>query len=161
MVPGADADQGKPVLAGELNNEKLPTQIMNTIAGDGLSASGAGNGSGVVGFGAGTGYGVRGLSRYASGVGVSAENIGGGAGLKVLGPAMFSRSGSAMVPAGSKRVTVSVFPLTISSLVLATVQDPGSIFVTTAVPNTDQNQITISVNKPPASPLRVAWFVVN
>lgn len=77
-----------------------------------------GDGIGVYGSQAGSGWGVYGSANSRPGVGVLAENDGGGRALKVKGMVEFSRSGVATVAAGRSQVSHSL-PLTSASFVLA------------------------------------------
>ena len=65
------------------------------------------DGDGVQGLGASTGAGVHGLSGDPGGLGVKAENTGGGNALQVLGPALFSRSGFVIIQLGMKSAKVT------------------------------------------------------
>jgi hypothetical protein len=107
--------------------------------------------------------GVHGTTGSATGVGVLAEETGGGNALQVNGPALFSRSGSVVIPSGTKAVDVAVSGLTAASLVIATVQNKGAVWVASAVPDVAGGKFTINLNKAPKSPATatVAWFVVN
>jgi hypothetical protein len=106
-----------------------------------------------------SGTGVEGTS--SSGVGVLASSTQGVA-LQVTGKAVFSRSGLAVVPAGTNRVIVTGVALTSTSLILALVQQSaGSAFVRAAVPAPASSSLTILLNKSPSVNVTVAWFVVN
>jgi hypothetical protein len=140
------------------------------VVGNGGPANGPGvvgnggstDGSGVQGYGVGTGAGVIGVTEASVGVGVLAENAGGGNALQVEGPAIFSRSGLATVPAGVKKITVTGVSLTSASLILAVAQQAmGRSFVTSAVPDVPGSQFTINVGFAPKLDMSVAWFVVN
>jgi hypothetical protein len=62
-----------------------------------------------------------------------------------------------------KSVVVPVTDLTPASLVLATVQNPGKVWVASAVPDVPAGEITINLKRAPKAPATatVAWFVVN
>jgi hypothetical protein len=131
-------------------------------------------------FGHGGRYGVRGSSGAGSGVGILAENTGGGTALKasgkstftgqasfdggfsVTGKSTFSRSGLLTAPGGTSSIVKSSVSLSSSSYVLATIQTntPG-VSVRAAVPNPGSSTITIyfSANAPAGT--KVAWFIVN
>lgn len=122
-------------------------------------------GTGVFGAGGGGGVrvqgtGVQGRAGGPGGVGVYAENVNGGVGLKVLGAAVFSRSGKVTVPAGSSGVIVNDVDLTADSLVLATLQQAiAGVYVESVVPDPANSRFTINLNKKASVP--VGWFVVN
>jgi hypothetical protein len=94
--------------------------------------------------------GVRGVSK--AGTGVLAETDGPGNALQVNGPALFSRSGTVVIPSGQKSVDVPVAGLTPASLVIATVQNKGAVWVASAVPDVAGGKFTINLNKAPKSP---------
>jgi hypothetical protein len=133
-----------------------------------LGQPGPGNGDGVAGtlvlVDGSTGAGVHGIGN-ATGVGVLAENPGGGTALSVNGPSLFSRSGTVVIPSGKKTVIVTPSGgLTSSSLVLAVMQNvTGGVMVKAAVPNPGAGTFQIVLNKAPLAPATatVAWFVVN
>jgi hypothetical protein len=134
-------------------------------------------GTGVSGEGAG--YGVQGTTPNPNGVGILADNTGGGTALKVAGKSTFtgaatlqngvtisgkstfSRSG--LIDAGgSSQLVKTGVGLTSSSYVLATLQtnSPGA-YVRAAVPNPATSTITIYLNTSAPAGAKVAWFVVN
>jgi hypothetical protein len=128
--------------------------------------SGSGSGDGVFGVGGGSGgNGVRGTATAAGGVGVLAENTNGGPAFQATGPALFSRSGTAVIPSGKTKGTVTPpGGLSSSALVLAIMQNvTGGVMVKAAVPSPGTGTFQIVLNKAPASPATaiVAWFVVN
>lgn len=130
--------------------------------GHGVLGGNEGNGSGVAGVSTGAqGVGVAG--RCDTGIGVQAFTMSGTA-LDVRGRAKFSRSGKATVLPGRTSVSVNVIgaPLDSETLILATAQSPGSLFVQSAV-RTGANSFTINLNSavPPRGKVSVAWFVVN
>ena len=144
--------------------------VLGSHAGDGWGVYGAsqggigvfGNvttGTGVEGSGA---TGVFGVTSSHHGVGVLAQNNGGGPALKVNGAAAFSRGGVATVPSGKSQVT-SRLPLTSASFVLATIQ--GNITdlyvrgVTIAAGS--PGSFTIHLSKAVKSKTNVAWLAVN
>ncbi len=102
--------------------------------------------------------GIDAVGNTNSGIGVLAES--GGTALSVVGKAVFTGSGIAVVPSGSNHVTVAV-EATAASMVLATVQQGGGFYVKYAIPRS--NAITIYINKAPTSPttVKVAYFVLN
>jgi hypothetical protein len=144
--------------------------VLGSHAGDGWGVYGASHGgigvfgnvttgTGVEGSGA---TGVFGVTSSQHGVGVLAQNNGGGPALKVNGVAAFSRSGVATVPSGKSQVT-SRLPLTSASFVLATIQ--GNITdlyvrgVTIAAGS--PGSFTIHLSKAVKSKTNVAWLAVN
>ena len=118
-------------------------------------------GSGVMGVNlAGSfsgGSGVVGIAHDNIGVSAISNN---GTALAVDGVAVFTRSGRVTVPAGSKRVTVSV-ELGTGSMVLATVQEKGRPGVAAAVPNAAADTFTIFLTRRTTNPAVVAWFVLT
>lgn len=154
-----------------------------TSGGSGVVGSGRGNGVGVTGIGAGPGAGVSGIggpggdgvtgeatkgrgvhgtASAAQGIGVLAENTGGGTALKANGRAVFSRSGILTVAAGSSKVTKTGVALTSGSLVLATLQqDVAGVWVRSAVPNVAGHSFTVHLSKATPVKTKIAWFVVN
>ena len=117
----AQASNGKPVLLGVLNTASATTEIearsssgsaaaILAAAQSGTGVSGGGdvvgvngvafpgtNGDGVHGVADGLGTGVRGSAGspvIGQGVGVTAEHTSGGTALRVIGSAVFSRSGT-------------------------------------------------------------------
>jgi hypothetical protein len=127
------------------------------VAGSGpTGVYGAGATAGVEG-GSGAGSGVYGHAQ--GGIGVRAEATSGTA-LQVTGKAKFSRSGIVTVPAGSASTTVSLAGVTASSMVVATAQQNGSVFVKAAVPAGGSFKIFLTGNAP-AGGLKVAYFVLN
>jgi hypothetical protein len=133
---------------------------------DGVHGIADGSGTGVVGIGGGPaitlGNGVRGVTSGTTGAGVIAEHINGGAGLRVLGAAEFSRSGTLTIKAGAATATMTGVPLTSASLILATLQQkvPG-VYVQSAVPDVSKSSFTIHLSKATPAVTTVAWFIVN
>ena len=117
---------------------------------------------GVYGQGNGGDTAARGLEGFSDvGTGVFA-NTNTGTALKVVGPAVFSRSGALTIPAGSSSGIVTGVPLTGSSLVLALVQQKrGRVSVRAAVPDVASSSFTVHLNAKPQVDVKVAWFVVN
>jgi hypothetical protein len=147
--------------------------------GIGVHGSHAGNGWGVYGtsqggigvFGnaaTGTGIegsgttGVFGVTSSPNGVGVLAQNTGGGAALKVNGAAAFSRSGVVTVPPGKSQVTHGLL-LTSASFVLATIQGnvTGLYVQGVTVAAGSPGSFTIHLSKVVPSKTNVAWLAVN
>ena len=147
-----------------------------TTTGAGVSGESIGSGVGVRGTsdsGAGvsgssnTESGVAGSSKTGSGVFGSSQ---GGTGvlaagkraLWVLGPAVFSRSGTLSIPAGRTSATQRGVPLTSASLVLVTAQnDVPGMAVRSAVPDVASRSFTVHLAKAVTRVVTVAWFVVN
>ena len=95
-----------------------------------------------------------------TGPGVLALNDGSGPALEVQGPATFSRSGIATIPAKKTSVTVSFPGVTATSMVLATLQTIAKgIAVAAAVPEADS--FTLKLTKAPKKDVVVAWFVMG
>jgi len=127
------------------------------VAGSTTSTSTAG----VAGTNNGTGYGVRAIS---AGTGLYAN--GAVAAIEVVGPALFSSSGTAIVPgsvaAPKNKVIVRGVTLAAGSLVLATVQQAaGDAVVAQAIPSATAGTITIVLTAPVTVHVKVGWFVVN
>jgi hypothetical protein len=117
--------------------------------------------AGVRGVNAGTGYGVRADS---NGTGLYAEGT--EAAIEVVGTAMFSESGVAIVLGSAaspkSKVAVQSVTLTPNSFVLATVQQVnGDAQVKQAVPNVAAGAITIYLTAPVTVHVKVGWFVIN
>jgi hypothetical protein len=115
------------------------------------------SGNGVHGVSS-TGIGV--LAECPSGTGVRAT---GATALSVLGPAVFSRSGTLVVAAGHSSATQTGIALTAASLVLATIQSSVagvSVQGVTLVTGTS-GSFTIHLTKTVTASTKVAWFVVN
>ncbi|MEX2238736.1 MAG: hypothetical protein WEB00_14530 [Dehalococcoidia bacterium] len=122
---------------------------------EGLSASGVG----VLGIGP---IGVSGETPEPSGIGVRAQNYNGIC-LQVIGKAVFSSTGYAVVLQGRASTTVGGFGLPFSSnaLFLATVQgDVAGVWVR-GVRKTSPTSIKILLNKAAPSNVKVGWFIVN
>jgi hypothetical protein len=155
----------------------------NTGSGDGLDAStsasgksaayahhdGSNSGWGVhanaqVGTGVhaeGSLYGLYGIATSAGGTGVRAVNAtSGGTALRVDGKASFSRSGTVAIAAGTASKTISLAGVTTSSMVVATAQQSGNVFVKAAVPAGGSFKIFLNGNAPGGG-LKVAYFVLN
>jgi hypothetical protein len=144
--------------------------VHGSHAGDGWGVYGTSRG-GIGVFGnvpAGTGVegsgstGVFGVAGTQQGVGVLAQNNGGGPALKVEGVAAFSRSGVATVPAGKSQVSQSL-PLTSASFVLATIQGnvTGLYVRGVTIATGASGSFTIHLSKAVTSNTHVAWLVVN
>jgi hypothetical protein len=143
--------------------------------GAGVVGSGGTDGAGVAGVGDGSGTGVTGIGGPSGGTGVSgnaisatgngvlAENTGGGAALRVIGHAAFSRSGILTVPAGHSAVTHPRIPLTQASFVLATIQanHAGITIQGVTLVTGSSGSLTIHLNKKVASHTKVAWLAIN
>ena len=85
-------------------------------------------------------------------------------GLRVIGRSTFERSGTVVIPSGSKSAVVPMSNLSATSLVLALMQNvAGGVAVKAAVPDPANSKFTVFLNKAPASPATatVAWFIVN
>ncbi len=149
---------GAGVGGGSTNGSGVFGSSINSNGVSGLSV----NGEGMVGVGPVSG--VHGTCAISSGIGVIAENLSGGMALLVSGPAAFSRSGTVVIPSGSKSAVVPAAALSAASLVLALMQNvAGGVAVKAAVPDPANSKFTVFLNKAPASPATatVAWFIVN
>jgi hypothetical protein len=178
---------GAAAITGEITNVNpgaLSAAVLGKNGGtgaDGIGVHGshAGNGWGVYGtsqggigvFGnvtTGTGVegsgttGVFGVAGSQHGVGVLAQNTGGGLALKVDGAAAFSRSGVATVPSGKSQVSHSL-TLTSASFVLATIQaNVTDLYVRgVTIAAGTPGSFTIHLSKAVTSKTSVAWLAVN
>jgi hypothetical protein len=128
----------------------------------------SGGGYGVQGN-SNNGIGVQGTSTNSSGVygystngaGITAESETATA-LAVYGVVTFDRSGVATVAAGATSVSVNVFGLTASSIVLATPQGHlAGVAVEGVVTDVSASTLTIYLTKAAKTALPVAWFVIG
>jgi hypothetical protein len=137
------------------------------LSGTGTGVSGlTGGGLGVSGIAGATGVGVSGSGGSAGVKGTSSAGIGvlasGQTALSVQGPAVFSRSGTLTIAAGSKSATKSGVALTAASLVLVTAQtDVAGAVVRSAVPNVVRASFTVHLAKAIPKALTLGWFIVN
>jgi hypothetical protein len=116
-----------------------------------------GTGSAVFGEATVNGAGVFGKSQTGSALRGDSPS---GTALEVNGKAKFSRSGVVTVAAGTASKAVSLAGVTASSMVVATAQQNGSVFVKAAVPAAGSFTIFLNGNAP-GSGLKVAYFVLN
>jgi hypothetical protein len=180
MAQGSD---GQPLLAGRDNTETQGTVLTNsTDGGNALSLTSSGTALNVATTSDGWGiqaYATQhngGVAVHAvAGSGSDAVQATGAAGGNALiadgrsyfsdGPVVFaSSSGQAVVPAGSKSVTVRPGngAMTSSTQVLALLQTHRvNVWVIGAVPEPKSGSIRIFLNKPPAQDADVAWFIVD
>lgn len=109
-------------------------------------------------------YGLLASTPVSGGVGALIAD-GGSAGntaLEVRGRVVFSRSGTAVVPANSLSVTIASVHLSAGSMVLATLQTRvGNAAVAAAVPDPDASSIRIYLTKTLKVDVPVAWFVIG
>jgi hypothetical protein len=115
--------------------------------------------NGVLGRSA-AGYGVHGTTTSGTGLYGEAATTS-GAGLRVRGKAIFSRSGKATVAAGASSVVVAGLASTASTFVVATIQGAGAsgLYVRNVSVNTAASTITIVLSKAVAVNTSVGWFV--
>jgi hypothetical protein len=126
------------------------------VFGENTAATNSG-GAGVVGI-AHNNLAVEGISANGTALeGISSN----GTALSVGGVALFSRSGRATVPAGSKKIVVGNIKLGNGSMILALVQQTGAPAVKAAVPNVANNSFTIYLAKTASTMVVVAWFVLS
>jgi hypothetical protein len=185
-VGKAVAADGDPLVLGQNNNASSDTHLLVQTGTTAFEVDGFGTGGEAI-RAAGEAYGViasaqsgiavwgdvgdlpgligvKGTGQGGGSIGVYAGNAGvtPGTALKVDGVASFSRSGKAIVVAGTKSVTVTGIPLSAESLVLALAQQiRGGRFVKSAVTDPANSQFVINLNKAPVVNVVVAWFVVN
>jgi hypothetical protein len=161
-----------------VTDSKTDSGVWGEAVGGGVGVAGATATSGVngnpamTGVNLGSGPGVKGESRgggaavlgltASGGTGVLAQASAGGTALEVSGPALFSRSGLVTIT-GHQTATVSVpGGLSASALALALLQTPiSNLWVRAAEPQPKTGTITIHLNRAPAQPVTIAWFVVN
>jgi hypothetical protein len=171
----ASGAPGDPLILGQLND----AGTQNT----GLSTNSSGNAFDVLQKGtdsratavygyAANGWGVYGGTQYGRGVsatatktgtGVHAEAASTGTALRVVGKAVFRRSGILTIKAGESSATKgNIGGLTSSSLVLAVLQqNVTSRWVRAVVPNVANGSFTVLLNSTVSSDTKVAWFIVN
>jgi hypothetical protein len=137
------------------------TGVFGTSSGStgiGVEGENDGSGSAIYGVTDLNGVGVFG-DAPTSGTGVIARSTNGNA-LDVRGKATFSRSGLITVAAGSSGRTVTLSGVTKASMVLATAQQDGAVYVRSAVPG--NGQFTVHLTGPaPTGGLKVSYFVLN
>lgn len=148
-----------------------------------LVARGSDGGAGVFGFagvgappdapldtgvyGLATGYPTRQASaavgvhgRSSVGTGVLAQADAGGTALRVVGKAVFSRSGTVTLAAGKSSITKSVAGLSSASLVFAVVRSgAGGVWVRKVAPT--NGSFTVYLNKAVSSSTLVNWIAFN
>jgi hypothetical protein len=125
--------------------------------GIGVEGDQSGTGSGVYGHARSTGVGVFGDTT--NGTGVIARSTTGTA-PDVRGKAKFSRSGQVTIAAGTATKKITLAGVTTASMILATAQQDGAVFVRSAVPASGSFTIHLT-GKAPAGGLKVAYFVLN
>jgi hypothetical protein len=144
-----------------LTNGSGTSGVWGENEGGGYGVSGSTHGTstaGVWGSNSQSGMGVKGTSSFGTGVYAS----GGGAGLQVVGKALFSRSGIATVTATKSKVKVSNVALDSASLVLATIQgNVAGTWVRGVTTSVGTSSFTIFLNKTVGANTKVAWFIVN
>jgi hypothetical protein len=116
-----------------------------------------GTGSAVYGQATANGVGVFGVSQSGTALRGDSPN---GTALQVNGKAKFSRSGTVTIASGTASKTVTLPGVTAASMVVATAQQNGSVFVKAAVPAGGSFTIFLNGNAP-GSGLKVAYFVLN
>jgi hypothetical protein len=117
--------------------------------------------AGVAGSSA-SGIGLRGQTNTGTAVsGIALDPA--ATGLRVIGKAVFSRSGKATVPAGQTSVAVTNVALTGSSMVLATIQGFGeaNLYIKGVSMSIADSRFTIRLSKAPTGDTKVGWFIVN
>jgi hypothetical protein len=162
---------GNGTVEGVAGTGPITGVLGQTFTADGtgvLGHSDAGTGIGVQGDSNGTGSGVYGLANM-NGVGVFGDSVNGtgviarssnGNALDVRGKAVFSRSGVVTVAAGAASRKITLAGVTAASIILATAQQDGAVFVRSAVPASGSFTIRLT-GKAPAGGLKVAYFVLN
>jgi len=121
-------------------------------------------GIGVEGDASGQGsIGVFGMCRAEGGIGVYATAPApSSAALQVNGRAVFSASGTLVVPAGSTSAVQAGVVLSGAAFVLATVQqDVAGVSVRSAVPDPVAGTVTVHLTATSGTDVTVGWMVVN
>lgn len=116
---------------------------------------------GVSGF-SDTGIGVVGATKVGAALaGIAADPA--GVALRVVGTALFSRSGRAVVPSGQSQVQVNGVRLAAGSLVVATIQGVGEadLYVRSVSLSVANSRFTIRLSKAASANTPVGWFIVN
>ena len=126
-------------------------------AGIGVEGESNGTGSGVYGLANSGGVGVFGDTT--NGTGVVARSTSGNA-LDVRGKAVFSRSGQVTIAAGTASKKITLAGVTTASMILATAQQDGTVYVRSAVPASGSFTIHLT-GKAPAGGIKAAYFVLN
>lgn len=105
------------------------------------------------------------ISAYGQGLAIEAQ---GPVALRASGKVVLDdRSGKAIVPAGSTKVTVQAIgstgqAITAATLVIATVQQSaGGAMVKSAIPRPAHGRFTINLNKAATVKTTVAWVLIN
>jgi len=129
----------------------------NDAEGIGVEGDQNGTGSGVYGLAKATGVGVFGDTTNGTGVLARSTN---GTALNVLGKATFSRSGPATIEAGAATRKITLAGVTTASMILATAQQDGTVYVRSAVPASGSFTIHLT-GKAPAGGIKAAYFVLN
>ncbi len=151
---------GSGATTGVEGDTKTGSGVLGTSFGaTGIGVEGVTLGSGSALYGVADANGVGVFGDTANGTGVLARSTNGNA-LDVRGKATFSRSGLIVVTAGSNGKTVTLAGVTKASMVLATAQQDGAVYVRSAVPG--NGQFTIHLTGPaPTGGLKVSYFVLN
>jgi hypothetical protein len=122
--------------------------------GDGLGPPGL-FGTGVYGY-----SGTMAPPAAPNNIGVYARGDGASLALRVVGKAIFSRSGRTYVSAGHASRTITLAGVTTSSMILATLQTRRTgVYVAAAVPAS--GRFTVYLNKAVTSTTYFAYFVLN
>jgi hypothetical protein len=147
---GIDGDSDTQDGTGVLGTSDAPTGI-------GVKGESNGSGSGVYGLANAAGVGVFGDTTDGTGVLARSTN---GTALDVRGKVSFSRSGLVTVPAGAASKKVTLAGVTSASMILATAQRDGTVYVRSAVPASGSFTLHLT-GQAPADGLKVAYFVLG
>jgi hypothetical protein len=157
-----DSGAALPALSVTAESDSAALVVHNpTNGGQGIRADATG-GSSVGVVGSGTLTGVMGSGRHNGVHGYSQEGVAlsalspFGVALDVQGRAHFNRSGQATIPAGTRRAVVPVRGVESSSMVLATVQGPGTVGAKAGTDN-----ITLFLPSKASADTEVAWLVLD
>lgn len=184
LVAGVSSGSpGDPLILGQANDAgTTDTSLSSSSGGNAFAVTQSGTGTGV--YGEGGTYGVYGYSTSAMGYGVYGGNLSTGRGvsgtsisgtgvhaeagvngfaLRVVGRAVFNKSGLLTIPAGASSATkTGIGPLNSGSLVLAVLQQNASgRFVRAVVPDVAAGSFTVFLNRAVNSNTTVAWFIVD
>jgi hypothetical protein len=168
---------GDPIIAGTFNSEQHETQLENTTTGGGALR--------VLSSGDGPTMTVENQNPIASASALQAvattdvptisivnngdgPGLGVGGGASIGGQLSIQGSGTAVVPAGSASVLVSIPAVSSgvglldrSSVAYATLQQRRSDWVIAAVPHPKHHTLSIYLAKPVARATPVAWLLLN
>ena len=161
----AKATTGDPLILGRENQAGQPTVLqLNPRLYDRILLTLRGNADSPIlrvenSWSAGDGRGLDVQAEGATGIRVASAT---GTALLVEGPAVFSRSGRAIIRSGRDRVRVEGVALQETSAVLATLQaDLGDVLLKAAIPDAAASAISLRLSASAPIDAAVAWFVLD